>query len=790
MGVDHLISRNSPISKDYEASNRIFSVDSTMSLGSFIFPDIRALYNLKLFKNKALVYNEIKLTGFEVYIVEQWIAERKSSSLITCFTGNSQDTISAVELILPTEPSKWLQELREYHNELLEFAQPKCIKEGTLFITDLFNVTSTLNLLHIECGDIRKIWDNFKINFDLKRLHCGGRSALLLNAPTAAAEDKFSQLYKIPMGSNSRQHGQTLQTSFQNVQISDICENRSGGTPCNNPVVELITLIQISLGYFNLYPVGIAKEGLLYDGTKASIDKWWDEYGKLYLGLEKPKKEATIGPTTVAALLSLIMSCFLKLVVADCTSSKDPFGEDEFYSAIYTFQKKHGLTKSNPTVFLDHQTLEKLFEVSAKTSNSDIFKIKKVVKSTVQDITGKGTKLLSNEILTTDLDTFIQNVNAASLSDLWNGKAQAPKSGKKRHGRISFCSLKFSNGVPQEVLEEQHLRWQRIQQEKDMEYNSDDNSDDDDGISFKGDNRLSHIQRFSTLASSMSLSSMVCNYDKKKYLQSYGINKIYQKEYYRRNSLSASNDNSKLVSVVSAESDIVEMCRLHRCVSLSKVQDAIETWSLPFDPSLVKMAKDLLIVKEHLGVRKGVSTTQGSFFTIMDHDTSLQYDEFQFTELKKQLQIMYDDCISNATRFKGVHQDIEKRKMLIVSEMRELESLSSKLKYNIRILDRRMKDVEHSVNQFDSKLKAVEKSFMNQGFCSQIPIHHLTDNIQFEEHVKTIIHSQSENYECLSIRLFNRFYGGEFMFDFKELILRFFNRIFHKPTVRSNKKAL
>lgn len=39
-----------------------------------------------------------------------------------------------------------------------------------------------------------------------------------------------------------------------------------------------------------------------------------------------------------------------------------------------------------------------------------------------------------------------------------------------------------------------------------------------------------------------------------------------------------------------------------------------------------------------------------------------------------------------------------------------MRSLSSKLKYNVRILDRRVRDVEASVDHFDRKLEDVRKA--------------------------------------------------------------------------------
>ncbi|CAI4292273.1 AKR_collapsed_G0005710.mRNA.1.CDS.1 [Saccharomyces cerevisiae] len=81
----------------------------------------------------------------------------------------------------------------------------------------------------------------------------------------------------------------------------------------NSPVVEMVTLIQISLSYFNLLSKNYQTDGLLCEDTKRARDEWWETYGKLYLGTEKPRNECTLGPTTVAGLISLILCCYFQV---------------------------------------------------------------------------------------------------------------------------------------------------------------------------------------------------------------------------------------------------------------------------------------------------------------------------------------------------------------------------------------------------------------------------------------------------------------------------------------------
>ncbi|CAI4589520.1 ALH_1b_G0032920.mRNA.1.CDS.1 [Saccharomyces cerevisiae] len=491
-------------------------------LASFIFPDFRALFNIGFNLYSNINYKEVDINGFEIYIVEQWAAQRKISTLITSYTGNLQDTISAVEVALPEDPEEWPCCLKKYHEELLKFSSPKKTAKGTLFVTNLSSFKSTLNLLHVECGNLKKIWKNFKTNYDLKRLHCGGRSAQLLKKTPSASIAKFAQLYKFPNSAFSHE----ITSDFQQPSLQNDNSSISGieNIPVNHcPVVELTTLVQISLSYFALFEYKKERDGLLCNGTKQSLEKWWEIYGKRYHGIDKPKNETILGPTTVASLLSLVLTCYFKLMVEDCMSAKDPFDEEEFYSGLYAFQKKYGLSKNNKQTSLDELTIDKLFEVSSKTSNKDIFKFKKVVKSTVQDMTGKGNFMhLSNEILTTDLDTLVKNIHGGSLGKLWKGRSASRKETCMVWERKTFLSFKFERGDPSLQLENNELFYGTSVPSEQLTTS---NKEDSDTQPTKR-NSIYDIANGSK--SSLSISSMFCNYDETRYKSTNNLNRAYR----------------------------------------------------------------------------------------------------------------------------------------------------------------------------------------------------------------------------------------------------------------------
>ncbi|AQZ11155.1 STB6 (YKL072W) and STB2 (YMR053C) [Zygosaccharomyces parabailii] len=746
-------------------------------LASYIFPDIRALHEIRLETFVHLTYEEITVHGFEIYIVEQWAAERKVSTVITSYTGNSQDTINAVQVVLPKNPERWPGKLREYYEDLSIFAKARSMPKGSLFITNLATVPSTLNLLHVECGDIRVIWKDFEVNFDLKKLRCGGRSALLLCGTSAAAEDKFRQLYKISIESSERER--QLEELGQYEHFSQLKQNY-------NPVIELITMVQICLSYFNLYHD--MKDGLLCDKTEAAVARFWQKYGKYYFGIDRPRNEGTSGPATVAALISLVLSCYFKLQVEDCISSKDPFEADEFFGGIYTFQKKYGLTRGTNPVYLDDLTLQRLFEVSAKTSNSDIFKFKKVVKSTVSDITGKGNPMhLSNEILTTDLDALVRKIHGGSLGLLWKSKGRLRKNFYKDYD--NFCEIRYARGNPKAVLDKQANQMRSDGSE------SQESSSDEQGKHVFDTN----LARYNTSSSSVSASSMFCNYDKANYASNFNINKLYHGEYFRRNSSPLLfNESSDQESLPPDE----QSHGLYRANSFSDVQDVVEAWSLPFDPSLVKMARDLLKLhnqiqsqerekKSNQGCMRGDEDLhaghEGHYKVDFEQEDHCRAD---FEHLISHLQNNHQLYSHRVKELENNHKEVENKQLLLHGEMRELSSLASKFKYDMGILDIRMRDVEESISQFDKKLAAVQKSLVDQGLGTALGSELLVDKEQLEKCLQDFLQAENTKYEGVCCRVCSKKYFKQLHNDFKAWTSWTINRFFNRGEIPNTQKNI
>ncbi|SCU96469.1 LANO_0E13586g1_1 [Lachancea nothofagi CBS 11611] len=660
-------------------------------LAGFLFPDLRAIYALNLHEIPSLTFNEVTLFGFEIYIVEQWTLERKHSTIITSYTGNSHDIVHAVKFALPESPLHWPPAFKHYYEELITYSAPKLTEDGTLFVSTSSQIPSTLNLLHLECGDLRKIWDVFKVNIDLKRIQCGGRSALLLCEPSGASCEKFAQLYKVAaptMGSHEQ-----------------------GSIPSTHAVVELITLVQISLTYFDLLDSQY-KDGILCMFTEKAIKTWWAVYGTLYLGCDRPRHEGPLGPTTVAGLISLVLTVFFKLTVLNCISSKEPFDEEAFHGGVYLFQKKYGLLKSNVKTVsvLDPVVISKLFEVTPKASNTDIFKIKKVVKSTVQDIAGKGNPMqLSNGILTTDLDHLARNVPGGILCFLWRGKS-TKHSNQKRKSKHKFSNFVFNKGDPTDEILKSNILATKLDNnhwegsEGNLAQGSGSSDYRFDSLSTKGVSPIKHKE-----------DNLKCN---RLGIKAKRDEIVFQAELHRRSSIPYLSEDVNLTQIdyenIPREypPSCVYKARRH---SYSIVQDAIELWVYPFEPSIVQAARNTLKLE------KSMKWENDAFHEAQEIKRSTTATQYQ--PLRQTFHQMHTK-LEELEQLRGF---LGNKHAIVLSDISELESLASKLKYDLRSLETRMRDVDERVTQFRSKTNSMAW-FMENNHASQLMTSSLYNN--------------------------------------------------------------
>lgn len=341
-----------------------------------------------------------KLEGYEVYLVEQWACARTHATfIITTYSGDPRDTAWGSIVSVPADESAWSPHLKVYFKALDEcHARPTETSHGTLMVTNLGAFPSSLTVIPVPGGDAKKSWDLFYVNVNLKRLGCSGRLGIKLAPPNSATQAKFHQLYRT-----------------------------SDKIPLNGAVIELVQMCQIALVIFAKLEPAYA-DGLLCDFTEKAINDWWVEFGAEYYGVEA--HDGILGPTTVAALLGMLIGARNRLSAHNAPIGKDAFDIESTKRGISYFQK----TKSIPrTGLLDRQTLDKLRRATAKAASKEGWTMPRALKSTVAELGGKGGEMVMGmvgagdkagiaEIETTDIDRFAELVHGERAKWLWLGK--------------------------------------------------------------------------------------------------------------------------------------------------------------------------------------------------------------------------------------------------------------------------------------------------------------------------------------------------------------------------------
>lgn len=348
--------------------------------------------------------SKIEVKGYEIYLVEQWILERRLGTIITSFTGNNNHTLQAIKLTIAKDENYWPVKLKKYLNELIKFHHAKLKafhSEGYLFVTNLSSFYSDTNLNIRQINPIYSVDDyipfpvnyrQFEANFNLKRLNCGGRSALLFSDPPKASEDKFFSMYKV-----------------------------HEGIPIVYAIKELVMLVQIALYYFDAINPTYC-DGILCNKTQDAIDKWWLTIGGKFFG--SVPKDGILGPKTVAAILSVLIACKLRLNLITSDSSKDPFDIITFKLSIYHFQKNTCKFK-NQSWLLDVATFNKLIAITDEKLNYDnLLKFKKAVNKTVNDISRRSNRVNNINIETLNIDELKLNAHGKRLDYLFLGKGR------------------------------------------------------------------------------------------------------------------------------------------------------------------------------------------------------------------------------------------------------------------------------------------------------------------------------------------------------------------------------
>lgn len=359
-----------------------------------------------------------QLSGYQIYVVEQWACSRTHPTfVITAFTGDSSHTIQVGIISVPADEGKWSPRLRVYFKTLAQYyARRRETDLGSMMVTNLSTFPSSLTIVLVPDGNLRKHREDFFVSEDLKRLGCSGRVGLSIAPPTLPTQAKFHQLYR----------------------VSDRIDFYSA-------VIELVKLCQVALVLFGCLDPEYA-DGLLCDVTERATNEWWLRIGTDMYGVEPT--DGVLGHTTVAGLLGTLIGARNRLASYGAPVSKDVFAVETTTKAISYFQKAQRIHRSRR---LDRATLDRLQRATAKQASGDGWAVPKAVKSTVAELSGKGGEMIVEmvgkadkaniaEIESVDIDRFAQLVRGERARWLWHGKS------RKRTTRDLF-SEKSMNGT-------------------------------------------------------------------------------------------------------------------------------------------------------------------------------------------------------------------------------------------------------------------------------------------------------------------------------------------------------
>ena len=198
--------------------------------------------------------------------------------------------------------------------------------------------------------------------------------------------------------------------------------------PLYQSVQELVRTCQIALVMYDKIQATYA-DGLLCDVTERAVNDWWTDIGTYFYNVEP--NDGVLGPTTVAALLGLLIGAHNRLKAFGSPVGKDALDTVAMKRAIGHFQKGQKTEKSRR---LDRETLDRLHRATAKTAAGDSgWGVSKSVKSTVAELSGKGGEMVMgmvgsrdkagiSEAETMDIDRFSQLVTGPKMKWLWQGK--------------------------------------------------------------------------------------------------------------------------------------------------------------------------------------------------------------------------------------------------------------------------------------------------------------------------------------------------------------------------------
>jgi hypothetical protein len=365
-----------------------------LSNSFILIPDPQASRFLAHDSSIKIVDQNRYLEGYELYIVEQWACSRSDPTcVITAYTGQSAHRIKVDILSIPHHEKDWGQRLIWYSQFLRKFdARTRKTELGLILTSTLASLPPSLTTILIPDGEVLRHRLDFFINENLKRLQCLGRVGISLSKPTRPTETRFYRQYHV-----------------------------SDKIPLDKAVITLAQMCQTALMLFGLLDSEYT-DGLICDKTEQAVTDWWLQFGSEYYSFEP--QHTVIDPTTVPALIGLLIGARNRLYAYGAPVSKDVFDLESTKRAIAYFQKDNHLPRSRR---LDRQTLQKLHKTTAKAV-SEGYLVRQGVRSTLAELgrthderAARGRSGIA-DIETVNFEEFIQHVYGSTAKYLWQGK--------------------------------------------------------------------------------------------------------------------------------------------------------------------------------------------------------------------------------------------------------------------------------------------------------------------------------------------------------------------------------
>ncbi|ORX33965.1 hypothetical protein BD324DRAFT_653662 [Kockovaella imperatae] len=413
-GIGSVVSSPSPSpqSSAQKRTRHLHSLSSSIAESSsssakgLLIPTDRTLEELETWLprlGRLKVAREVSLPGFSLYAVRQWYLSRTQfSHTIVSYTGKQSESISAY-LLVPSPDLSSVEATEELSAATRRLASeshshPRLTEHGTLLVTTPSSFGQDVIL--IPSGDFREAKPYIVINTGLRRLGCGGRALLGMEAPVPAIRRKFYDLYRLPSPGPTNPLSRTVSPTSSPVNTNPVQSPISlnmAMDPFTIMLMEIIKLLQSALILWGLWDQDLPVDGLFCDETKKSIFDWRRAMGMEHeesMRLEKETSGGCMDPKTMAAVLSSITSVRYQLAALGADRlPKNPFTNTrKFLQAWHIYQFSLGMGTDTPH-FLSVHSVRRLTNdyLGYRTRHPDAFKVPRLLVSGVTAATSSIT---------------------------------------------------------------------------------------------------------------------------------------------------------------------------------------------------------------------------------------------------------------------------------------------------------------------------------------------------------------------------------------------------------------